>query len=93
MKNGDYSFRVNIETDDETGEVLAVYFQIRAGKSAEVREFSDGKAFADYDRSGCLLGIEVLAPCRLSVLDKIEGNDATAQRFVKRSAPRQLVMT
>ena len=84
---------MSVETDDQTGEILAVYFLIRKGKSARVQEFCDGKAFADYDSKGRLLGIELLAPCKLSVLDKIEGNDPEAQRFVKRSAPREMVTT
>lgn len=91
MRNGDHNFQINVETDNRTGEVLAVYFLIRKGKSAEVREFCDGKAFADYDSKGTLLGIELLAPCKLRLLDKIEGTEPEVRRFVKRAAPRAMV--
>jgi len=91
MKNGKHQFKIDIETDDETGDILAVYFQIRKGKSAEVREFCDGKAFADYNNKGELLGIELLAPCRLNLLDRIVGSEPKAKRFIKRTAPREMV--
>lgn len=49
-----------IETDPETGEIIAVYLRIRRGRSAETREIVAGVAYADYDRRGRLLGIELL---------------------------------
>lgn len=91
MPNGNLNFQISVETDNQTGEVLAVYFSIRKGRSAEVREFCNGKAFADYDSKGTLLGIELLAPCKLSLLDKIEGSGPEVRKFVKRVAPREMV--
>ena len=52
MKSTKFAFRVSIETENETGRVLAVYFQVREGKSVTVKEHADGSAFADYDRQG-----------------------------------------
>ena len=40
-------------------------------KAAKAVEFCDGSAFANYDRKGDLIGIELLAPCRLCVLNRI----------------------
>ena len=81
-----YHFRINVETNDLTGEVLAVYFQVRKGKSATVKEYAQGNVFADYDRRGRLLGIEVLAPCEARVLDRI-ARHAPEKRFVRSSVP------
>lgn len=91
MKKKAHNFQISIETDKLTGEVLAVYFSIRKGKSVKVREFCDGSAFADYDKNGRLLGIELLGPCKLSLLDKIEGNEPEARQFMKRVAPPAMV--
>lgn len=83
------SFRISVGTNERTGEIMAVYFQVRKGHAAEVREFADGAAFANYSRKGELLGVEILAPCRLSVLDKIAG-DRNVKQFIRRGIPRQM---
>ncbi len=90
------NFQVWIETDDATGNVLAAYFQIRKGKSHETREFADGNAFADYNRRGELLGVELLAPCRVSIVNEIAAEEPIelrnrAKRFIRNSGPRELV--
>jgi hypothetical protein len=90
-------YRVHIETESATGDVLAVYFQIRRGKSHECREFQDGAVFADYNKKGELLGVEMLAPCSVSIVDTIASNEPAAlrqhaKRFLRNSGPRQLIM-
>jgi uncharacterized protein YuzE len=85
-----YSFAINVETNDQTGEVMAAYFRVRKGKVAETREYADGAVFADYDRRGELLGIEVLESCKATVLNQITP-DTSVRRFFRRSGPRQLV--
>jgi hypothetical protein len=85
-------FDVRISVDERTGAVLSVYLETQRGRSAQTKEYCDGAAFADYDRSGHLLGIELLAPCKLSVLNKIEGTEADIRDFVKRAAPREMVV-
>jgi hypothetical protein len=90
-KNG-YQFGISVETNDRTGEVMAVYFQIRGGKSHEVKEHENGSLLADYDRQGRLLGIEMLGPCRANVLDKIAA-DATVKKFVKKGIPRGMLVS
>src|SRR5207302_1987158 len=62
MQNGRPNLRVDVAIDKDTGRTLAVYFQIRNGKAAEVREIEDGVAYANYNRKGELLGVEILAP-------------------------------
>jgi uncharacterized protein YuzE len=86
-------FNVNIETVTETGELKAVYFRVRKGKVYETKELVDGTAYADYDRHGALLGIELLGPCKVAVLDRrINTEPASVRRFVKRSMPRQMAI-
>jgi uncharacterized protein YuzE len=92
MSASKFSFRVAVETHDLTGKVLAVYFQIRKGKTKVTKEYADGNAFADYDKHGELLGIELLAPCRASVLDKI-AQQAPTKRFVRDAVPRGMLVT
>jgi uncharacterized protein YuzE len=86
----DFSFQVSVETHNQTGAVLAVYLQIRKGKSTVTKEYANGDAFADYDRNGRLLGIELLAPCRASVLDRI-AKQKPAKDFVRNSIPRGML--
>ena len=69
---------------------MAVYWSVRKGRSQTVKEFADGAAFADYDRKGRLLGIELLSPCSVRILDKIAGQNP-AKAFVKNSIPRAMV--
>ncbi len=91
-KTDHFSFCINVETESDTGEVLAVYFRLREGKSATVREYADGNLFADYDKRGRLLGIEMLAPCEAKVLDKIAAH-APAKRFVRNTVPSGMLVT
>ena len=75
-----HDFEVSVELENKTGEVLAVYFQVRKGKSAETREFDNGRAFADYDKSDRLLGIEMLGPTQIAVLDQITVKEPETQK-------------
>ena len=89
-------FQVSVETDEATGDVLAVYFQFRSGNVADTREFANGKVFADYSKQGELLGVEMLAPCKVSIMDRIAREETTAVRrqakqFLRQSGPRQMV--
>ena len=89
-------FRVYIETEDATGEVVAVYFQVRKGYYHHVKEFADGAAIADYDKHGYFLGVELLAPCRIKIVDELAKEEPLAlrssvKRFMKNSGPRELV--
>ena len=88
-----HDFQVSFDVNNETGEVLGAYFRVRKGFSAETREFASGAVFADYDRKGLLLGVEMLAPCRASILDKIAAPEPEVKKFLKGSTPRQLVLT
>ena len=90
MRPDKFHFRVSVETRNETGEVLAVYFQVRKGKTKVTKERAGGNVFADYDKHGTLIGFEVLGPCRASVLDNIAGQ-ASAKRFVRSAIPQGML--
>jgi uncharacterized protein YuzE len=64
--------QIKVTRSPSTGEMEAAYIKIRDGVVAETRDADEhGNAFADYDESGVLLGIELLAPCTARVLDRI----------------------
>jgi hypothetical protein len=89
----DPAFKVRFEVDEQTGEPLAAYFRIREGEVAETKEVVEGSAFADYDADGWLLGVELLAPCRGLILDRLTAEEPEpVKSFVTRTAPRSLVL-
>jgi uncharacterized protein YuzE len=89
-----FNFRMVTETDRESGKILAMYFQVRKGKATEVKELVDGTAFANYDRKGRLLGLELLGPCTVTVIERIIHDEPTKiRRFVKDNIPRKMAMS
>jgi uncharacterized protein YuzE len=88
------NLRIETEVSNETGKVDAVYFYIRAGKVAETKVYAEGRALADYDRKGMLLGIELLGPCEVRVLDKISRREpAPIKNFLRGSIPIELALS
>ena len=86
-------FKVSVSTDETTGKLIAAYLRIRAGKSAETIEIAEDRAYADYDSHGQLIGIELLAPCNVKVLDKITEKEPDEVRdFLHSSPPRSMVL-
>ena len=72
---------------------MAVYFELRQGEVDETREVVEGKAFADYAIDGALLGVELLAPCDVVVLDTIAKEEPdSVRRFFRRVSPREMVL-
>jgi len=93
MKKGEkITLFTTTDVDKETGLILAVYFRVRTGEAAETREFAGGSAFADYDSKGRLLGVEILAPCEVTVLDKISKEEPKpVKTFLRGSMPVQML--
>ena len=86
-----YNYTASV--DERTGRVMAVYFYLRRGETDETREVVEGKAFADYDAQGALLGVELLAPCELALLDRlVEGEPDDVKRFMRRVAPPEMLV-
>ena len=86
------AFHLQASVDDRTGQIAAVYLRVREGSVAKTKEVKEGVAFADYDADGLLLGIELLGPCEVEVLDEIaEHEPDPIKRFLKGAAPREMV--
>lgn len=76
-------YSIEVETDAETGGVLAVYVRLSTGKVAKTDEFAKGSLFADFDRHGRLLGFELLGPCPRTTLRRLLKRETkTTQRMV-----------
>jgi hypothetical protein len=85
-------FRLEASFDDRTGGVVAVYLRVRAGEVAQTKDVKEGLAYADYDAQGVLLGVELLGPCPIDVLDAVAaGESEPVKRFLRGGAPRELV--
>jgi hypothetical protein len=86
-------FRVRVEVDHESGKTLAVYLQIRQGKAHRVKELAEGNAFANFDREGRLLGVELLAPCNLAVFDSATVKESVeVKQFISGKIPREMAL-
>jgi uncharacterized protein YuzE len=89
-----FEFGFSVETDKRTGSTLAVYLRVRHGKARRTREYADGNAFADYDKKGRLLGIELLGPCQVEILDEIaEKDEPRVRQFLHTRMPKRTVWT
>lgn len=84
--------QLNLSVDETTGQIRAAYIRVREGTVYETREVAEGRLFADYNEDGLLLGMELLAPCAVKVLDDIsEEEPEPVRRFLRGSPPRELV--
>jgi uncharacterized protein YuzE len=87
------AFTLEVSVDEETGRLMACYLHVRKGEVAETKELDPGRAYADYNEAGQLIGVELLGPCAVSVLDRLaESEDEPVRRFVLGAAPRDLVL-
>ena len=82
--------------DHATGKPISVYFQFRRGRVHEPREFADGAAFADYHKDGYLLGVELLSPCKVEIVDQLAANEpielrTKPKRFMRDNGPRSMM--
>lgn len=85
-------FRTTVSVDEQTGRVQAVYFYVREGTTAETREIIEGRAMADYDAEGHLLGVELLAPCTVRILETIaEREPEPVKKFLRGAVPMEMV--
>lgn len=77
--------------DDGTPEAAYIQFSNRA--VARTQDVLQDILLADYDRSGGLVGLEILARVKLSELAKLVDKPRRTpfKRFIQASAPRQLL--
>jgi uncharacterized protein YuzE len=85
-------FRLEVSYHEMTGDPVAAYLRVREGKVAETKEISTGVAFADYGADGCLLGIELLAPCRVEVLARVsEKEPEPVRQFLQCGVRKEMI--
>lgn len=85
-------FKMSVSADENTGKLIAAYLSVRDGETAETVEVEEDRAYADYDADGQLIGIELLAPCNVKVLDRIAKKEpAEVREFLHSSPPRAMV--
>lgn len=85
-------FRLEVSYNETTGDPVAAYVRIREGKVARTKEISEGIAFADYGADGVLLGIELLAPCRIEVLERVsEKEPEQVRQFLRRGVRKEMI--
>lgn len=86
-------FRLEVSYHETTGEPVAAYIRVRTGVVDRTEEVNEGAAFADYAADGFLLGIELLAPCRVEVLDRLcENEPEPVRRFLREGARRPMLV-
>lgn len=90
---GKPTFRLEVSYSETTGEPVAGYLRVREGEVAETKEVSEGVAFADYGADGLLLGIELLAPCRVAALNLplSDKEPESVRRFLREGARLPMV--
>lgn len=52
--------KLSVTTDDNNGRLVAMYVKTGREKPSRTDEIVAGKVFADYDKHGKLVGVEVL---------------------------------
>jgi len=86
-------FELSVSARDD-GTVEAVYIRLRDGKVAKTREIIEDVLLADYDPRGELLGVEILAPVKMSDLTRLvqQARRMPFRRFIKQTAPPRLIV-
>ena len=76
------------------GTLEALYIRMLTDKVAYTEEVVEDILLADYNKKGELVGIEVLAPVRISKMTKLvdKPQKTSFRKFVKQSAPEELVL-
>ena len=83
---------MDIDLDDRTGFPRAVYMHVREGLVHTTKEVEPGQAFADYDTEGLLIGIEMIAPCEVKVLDRITIKETSiVKAFIRNTTPHGFI--
>ena len=61
-----FSFRIEVEVDNRSGETLAVYIRLSKGKVAKTIEHTE-TVYIDVNARGQVLGVELLEPASVSI--------------------------
>lgn len=65
---------IRFEIDPDDGEVLAAYVHLVDGKAFRTVEIAEGECYVDEDENGRLLGVELLCPVALHLLEEVLPN-------------------
>jgi uncharacterized protein YuzE len=85
-------FRLEVSYNETTGDPVAAYLRVREGPVAQTKEISEGVVFADYAADGVLLGIELLAPCRVDILTQVsEKEPEPIRQFLQRGVRKEMI--
>lgn len=86
-------FEISVSGRDD-GTLEAAYIRFREGKVTKTVEVIEDILLVDYARGGDLLGIEILAPVKISALTRLveQPRRTPFRRFVKQSVPDDLVL-
>ena len=85
-------FRLEVSYNETTGDPVAAYVRVREGAVAQTKEISPGVAFADYAADGLLLGIELLAPCPIDILERVsEKEPELVRQFLRRGVRKEMI--
>lgn len=76
------------------GTVEAVYILLKDDRAARTEEIIEDILLADYNRRGELVGIEILAPVKITKITRLvdEPRRKYLRRFVQARAPHELVV-
>lgn len=85
-------FEISTSARDD-GTIEAVYIYFSHGPVASTREIKRDVLLADFDAEGNIIGLEILAPVKVSELVSLAdpGRRVPFERFVKGAAPAALV--
>ena len=81
-------FELSVSARDD-GTVEAVCIRLRDGKVARTREIIEDVLLADYGPRSELLGVEILAPVKMSGLTRLvqQARRTPFRKFIKQTAP------
>jgi uncharacterized protein YuzE len=87
------TFQVSISARED-GTIEAVYIRLDDGKVAKTVEIDEDVVLADYNARGKLLGIELLAPVKLSTIASLvdKPRRASFRKVVARAAPEEFLV-
>lgn len=84
-------FRLEVSYSESTGKLVGAYLRIREGKVAQTKEISDGVAFADFGADGFLVGVELLAPCSVTIFHRLaEKEPEPVRQFLRETVQHPL---
>jgi uncharacterized protein YuzE len=85
-------FRLEVSYDETSGDPIAAYVRVREGEVAETKEIKDGAVFADYSADGSLLGVELLEPCGIEILESVsEKEPEEVRQFLRRGVRKEMI--